>query len=266
MTIAAQTSRTVLLVPGAMTGKWIWQGNYADALESAGYNVRTMNFRVHDASFKQRLSLRFADYVDDCVSAIEQCSEAPLILAHSLGGLIALHASARAQVESMVLLSPAPVQGVFGSMSRLALSSPTSLAKFAAVLIDARFTRLGTPPVGIYSKSCDQKKADLITKQLKSESIPVLLSLLNPPKLPPLMIDSERILFIGATGDRIIPPIEVEKSASILNSPCRIYTGLCHTYQAEKNITPVIEDLLAFFATPFCKTELLRSREADWLQ
>ncbi|SNC66014.1 Lysophospholipase, alpha-beta hydrolase superfamily [Marinobacter sp. es.048] len=263
MRFAAQESRTLLLVPGAMTGKWIWEGNYADAFEAAGYNVRTMSFRGHDASFKERLGMRFEDYVDDCVSAIQQCPEAPLVLGHSLGGLISLHAAARTPVDSIALLSPAPVQGILRSMVTLALSSPTSLVKFGAALTDARVTRLGSPPNGIYSESCDDTKTSLITEQLRSESIPVLLSLLNPPKLPPLAIDSSRILFIGATGDRIIPPVEVEKSARILNSPCRIYTGLCHTYQAEKDITPVIEDLLAFFEAEVFKSSLLPTGEAQ---
>ncbi|TNC79378.1 MAG: hypothetical protein C9356_19500 [Oleiphilus sp.] len=242
----SSSARPILLVPGAMTGAWIWADNFEQAFRSAGYAVQTMEFRGHGAGLGERFKARFGHYVDDCVNAIEAFDQAPVLIGHSLGGLIALHASARVEVAATALLSPAPVEGIGRSLLSLGRKSPVSLAKFIAATVDARLTRYAEAPLGIYSDTCDIERAQAITAQLRSESLPVLLRLLAPPRLEFNKLSPEKILFIGAKGDHIIPAAEVERSARTLGSPLKVYEGLSHTYQAESSWPMVASDIQHF--------------------
>ena len=227
------TSIPILFVPGAMTGSWIWEDNFAQYYRNMGFDVHCMTFSGHDSTFKQRLQLRFDDYVNECIEAIERFDQAPIVIAHSLGGLVSLHATAKVKARALILLSPVPISGVLGSMTSLAKKSPVSVAKFITAACYAGVTRLGTPPVGIYSDTCEQASAESVTAQLKSESIPVLMKLLSPPKLDTTALNPSNILFVAAKGDHIISHSEIKKSAHQLGADLKIYEGLSHTYQVE---------------------------------
>lgn len=228
-------SSPIVLVPGALSGGWIWEDNFAQAFAEAGHPVFRPSFRGHGAPWWQRNTTSFEDYLDDCQQVfLEAAQDGPVhVVAHSLGGLLALHAAARVPVAAMVLLSPASPLGMRRSVQMLAQRSPLSLLKFAAAVCDARLTRLADPPVGIYSDTCCPRRSQAITSQLQSESLRVLSRLLRPPKLKGDALKPENILFIGAQGDHIIPATEVERAAAALGSPAHIYPGLSHTYQAE---------------------------------
>ncbi|MAI32927.1 MAG: hypothetical protein CMM07_14805 [Rhodopirellula sp.] len=114
--------------------------------------------------------------------------------------------------------------------------------------MNARVTRYGTPPLGVYSPSCEPERAKAITAQLKPEALPVILKLLAPPKLAVDRLDANRILMVGAEGDRIIPASEVRRSAALINARFKSYKGMSHTFQAEREWPVVANDLLRFFA------------------
>lgn len=100
----------------------------------------------------------------------------------------------------------------------------------------------------MYSPSCEPERAKAITAQLKPEALPVILKLLAPPKLAVDRLDANRILMVGAEGDRIIPASEVRRSAALINARFKSYKGMSHTFQAEREWPVVANDLLRFFA------------------
>lgn len=242
-------SSPIVLVPGALSGGWIWKDNFAHAFSEAGHPVLSPSFRGHGAPWWQRNRASFEDYLDDCQQVFQDAAQlgSVHVVAHSLGGLLALHAAARIPVAAMVLLSPASPLGMRRSLQMLARRSPLSVVKFAAAASDARLTRFAKPPMGIYSDTCCPQRSLAITSQLQSESLRVLSRLLKPPKLSSDTLNPDSILFVGAQGDHIIPAAEVTQAAQALGSPVHIYPGLSHTYQAEVAWPQVAADALSWF-------------------
>ncbi|MEU4194381.1 alpha/beta hydrolase [Kribbella sp. NPDC026611] len=96
--------------------------------EGRGYVVHTPTLRHHELSLQEGATkiapLSLTDYADDLVELCESLDEPPILLGHSLGGLIVQLVAARTELAGLVLVCPAPAEGIFAmypSMSRLFL-------------------------------------------------------------------------------------------------------------------------------------------------
>lgn len=102
------TRRPVLLVHGMCGGAWMWR-NYQQRLAGAGYESHALNLRGHHGSHPVpdigKVSLR--DYVDDAVSLAQTLGN-PIVIGHSMGGLVAQKVAESGQCSSLVLISSAP--------------------------------------------------------------------------------------------------------------------------------------------------------------
>jgi pimeloyl-ACP methyl ester carboxylesterase len=101
-------------------GTWLRGDSWADTrleFERRGLTVHTPTLRFHDLPFDEGakrvgpLSLR--DYADDLVALVETLDSPPLILGHSLGGLVAQLVAARTRHAGVVAACTAPAAGIF---------------------------------------------------------------------------------------------------------------------------------------------------------
>ena len=102
-------------------GMWC-RGEHLDAvatpLREAGFRVHQPTLPFHDQSDREdmrealgRASL--LDYADYCQGVIHQLkfAEPPILIGHSMGGLIAQMLAARMPVQALMLFTPAPPAG-----------------------------------------------------------------------------------------------------------------------------------------------------------
>jgi len=101
-------------------GTWLRGDSWADTraeFEQRGYTVHTPTLRFHDLPFEEGakkvgpVSLR--DYADDLAALVEALDSPPLLIGHSLGGLIAQLAAARTRHAGVVAACTAPAAGIF---------------------------------------------------------------------------------------------------------------------------------------------------------
>ena len=82
-----------------------------------GHTVHTPTLRYHDLPLAEGagkvgpVSLR--DYADDVVALVESLDSPPLLVGHSLGGLVAQLVAARAPHAGVVAATPGPAAGIF---------------------------------------------------------------------------------------------------------------------------------------------------------
>jgi pimeloyl-ACP methyl ester carboxylesterase len=87
--------------------------------ERRGHVVHTPTLRYHDLPLAEGahkiapLSVR--DYADDVAALVESLDSPPLIVGHSLGGLIAQLVAARTRHAALVAATPAPAAGIFAT-------------------------------------------------------------------------------------------------------------------------------------------------------
>jgi non-heme chloroperoxidase len=109
-------SKTIFMIHGMMVGPWCWE-NYRAFFEEKGYRCITPVIRFHDmdpAGTPDPLLGRTSilDYADDLEKEIRKLDAPPIIMGHSMGGLLAQILAARGLAEAAVLLCPAPPHGV----------------------------------------------------------------------------------------------------------------------------------------------------------
>ena len=116
----------ILFVHGAFGGAWMWREIFLPYFARRGRASMAVSLRGHGASQgqEQLRTTRLSDYCADVRCALMECKEPPIIVAHSLGGLLAQMLIGREEMRALVLLASLPPEGLMLNSLRLALTHP----------------------------------------------------------------------------------------------------------------------------------------------
>ena len=109
-------ARTIVMIHGMMGGAWCWE-EYRSYFEDKGYNCVTPTLRFHDVDPDSPPNpdlgtTSLVDYAQDLTQEIEKLGESPILMGHSMGGLLAQILGSRGLAEALVLLTPAAPAGI----------------------------------------------------------------------------------------------------------------------------------------------------------
>lgn len=105
------------MIHGMWGGPWHW-ANYRDVFESAGYRCVAVTLPYHDADphdipDPELGTASLLDYVEAIEREIGHVDEKPILMGHSMGGLLAQMLAARGRAKALVLLAPAAPAGIW---------------------------------------------------------------------------------------------------------------------------------------------------------
>jgi pimeloyl-ACP methyl ester carboxylesterase len=101
------------MIHGAFSGSWSWDG-FASKFRDCGYLVYTPALRHHESE-KPPSSLgqtSLTDYASDLQNFVEELDAPPILVGHSMGGLLAQMLATRCDVRALILLAPSAPWGV----------------------------------------------------------------------------------------------------------------------------------------------------------
>jgi len=103
----------VLMIHGAFCGPWSLAG-LKDRFEAAGHAVTSPCLRFHDRTPPPAAlgTTGLLDYAADLEEEIAALEHPPILVGHSMGGLLAQMLAARREVAALVLLAPSAPWGV----------------------------------------------------------------------------------------------------------------------------------------------------------
>jgi pimeloyl-ACP methyl ester carboxylesterase len=83
----------LLFVHGTWHAAWCWDEHFLDLFGDKGFRAVAVSLRSHGASAisKPLNSVTFADYVDDVHITVDMLGSEPVLIGHSLGGLVVWH-------------------------------------------------------------------------------------------------------------------------------------------------------------------------------
>ncbi len=109
-------AETIVMIHGMWGGPWYWQ-NYADYFESKGYRCVRLTLRYHDMDPQEQPDPRLGttslvDYADDLERGIRALDVTPILMGHSMGGLLTQMLGSRGLGKALILLTPASPYGI----------------------------------------------------------------------------------------------------------------------------------------------------------
>ena len=105
------------MIHGAFCGPWVFDA-FRKPFEAVGFAVHAPALRHHSKGTRPSRALGMTgllDYASDLEKYIDRLDEAPVLLGHSLGGLLAQMLAARGRASALVLLAPSAPWGVLPS-------------------------------------------------------------------------------------------------------------------------------------------------------
>ena len=104
----------IILVHGSWGSSLMWM-NYVQFLSKKGWDVYAPDLRGHGKSKGSVAGSTMGDYVADVIRAItENKLENPIVIGHSMGGLVGLMYAAFHGAQAVVAIDPSPTKEVRG--------------------------------------------------------------------------------------------------------------------------------------------------------
>lgn len=103
---------TVVMVHGAFCGGWAFE-QFRKPYEALGWTVLAPDLPGRSGGSAAGLSVQ--DYVSRVARVCESLDELPVLLGHSMGGLVCQLAARKVQAQALILLAPSAPWGIHGS-------------------------------------------------------------------------------------------------------------------------------------------------------
>jgi pimeloyl-ACP methyl ester carboxylesterase len=220
----------VLLIHGAWHGPWCW-GEFAAHLAERGHDLRTVRLRGHDQSGERNWH-RIHHYLEDVQQAAERFTEPPVLVGHSMGGLLAQRYAQRHPARAVVLLASLPSGSAIRVAARLALHHPLAMthATLRLRLKPLVATRAQTRAM-FFTHDTPDAIVDNCHTKLQDESYLAFLDMLVPPMRRPKV--RARVLVLGASDDAIISVDDVRRTARTYDTQAELFDGMGHDMTLE---------------------------------
>lgn len=230
----------VLLVHGMWsTGETL--DELKQAFESEGHTVHAPSLPHHvameahtEASRANLAKTGIRDYVEFIASYLENLDDKPILVGHSMGGLIAQLVAAECEIEKLILISSASPAGINSWAWSVVRTFGHNLFKFPLWKTTTDIN-LNNIKYGIANSQPADIQEDLARKvTLESGLASTEIGMWFFFKNPPTKVDFHKItcpvLVLSGLEDKITPPKLQQKIYSRLRSPgsIRLLEDVCH--------------------------------------
>jgi pimeloyl-ACP methyl ester carboxylesterase len=239
------------MVHGAFCGGWVFE-RFRTPFDAAGHVVLTPDLRGHGAGDPPTavVGVSMADYARDIAELARRQTTPPVLVGHSMGGLVAAMAAAKVKIAGLVLLAPSPPWGIAGGSLEEAGSAMAlyALGPYWAQAIEPdRFV------AKLYSlDKMGSEEGREVARRMRPESGRAMFETLNwwldPFMTTSVPLGSVTVPVFAAVGERdlINPPSTVRQTATKLGAQARLFPGMSHWLVGEPGWDKVAAECLAW--------------------
>lgn len=220
----------LLLIPGAYHGAWAFEDKLMPFLAARGFDVYAMSLRGHGASGGAELvdNASFDDYVSDVLTVMAELPAAPVLIGHSLGGLLARRVAEQATVRAVMLMASPTPRSMRQAAVRLLARFPLPMIRFMVTGNPDHVYRNSDVLRGLLFGGVRQPDVDTAIQRMLAEResrriVTDVQSLEFKPSLVPL-------LAIGGDADIGVPVSALEEAAALHRGSVKVLAGASHEF------------------------------------
>jgi pimeloyl-ACP methyl ester carboxylesterase len=246
----------LVFVHGSFCGAWIWSEHFLPFFAERGWRCVAVSLRGHGGSAgrDQLDSFGITDYVADVGQAAAEMESQPVIIGHSLGGMVAQRFVKRHGASGLVMLASVGPGGLGGSLAHMTTLHPDLLWELG------RLQTLGPEAAnyeiirrGLFSAGFPAELAWRYARLFQRESqrasqellLPQWFNLMARPSLPALVL--------GGAGDAFIPYTDLVASSALWSAQLKVLDDLPHVMMLDSAWRKAAEALNAWLEATFAK-------------
>jgi alpha-beta hydrolase superfamily lysophospholipase len=173
-----------------------------------------------------------------------QLADPPILIGHSMGGLVVQKYLEGHGAPAAVLMASVPVHGVLRTTLRIARRHPLAFLK--ANLTWRLYPIIGRPKLcreAFFSADIPDEKLEAYFGRMQNESYLAFLDMMlfNLPK--PQRIETD-LLILGAEDDTIFHPEEIEATAKAYQTQPIMFSNMAHDMMLERDWQAVADRIL----------------------
>lgn len=239
----------LLFVHGAWHAAWCWEEHFLGYFADRGYRAVAPSFRGHGNSptTKRLRDLSFADYIDDVATVARSLPVAPVVIGHSMGGVIVQKYLESHDAPAAVLMCSMPPQGYLRSGLRWLRRHPWHFTKLTVTGVSLPY--VSTPELArerFFSPYTPDALVSRYAARLQEESSRSGLDGLV--KLPKPNRVTAPVLVLGALDDGAVTPDEVRATARAYRTEPVFFDRMGHNMMLEPGWTTVAERIADWLA------------------
>ncbi|HIJ37970.1 MAG TPA: alpha/beta hydrolase [Rhodospirillaceae bacterium] len=220
----------LLFVHGSYCAAWIWAEKYLPYFAERGFSANAVSLRGHGGSEGLLSWASLADFVDDVVKAVAGFKTKPVIIGHSMGGLVVQHYLSKHPAAAAVLMSSVPPSGLGSSIMHMTMFSPDVMWQLGLLqslgpeAVSAEIIRRA-----FFTSDASVEEVRHLLPKLQSESHRISAELLAPSQpSPPSGPDRPPVLVLGGDADIFLPNSAFRETATFFGADLEILKGAPH--------------------------------------
>lgn len=220
----------LLFLHGSFCGAWVWEEYFLEHFARAGWSAHAVSLRGHGTSggYEMLSHWSLSDYVADVAAAVRRLGRPPILIGHSLGGMVAQVYAQSHAVPGMVLMASVPPDGISSCAMHMGQYAPELVAQISAVQV------MGVEAISpialhraFFSPSTPVESVMRHLARMQPESHRVIYDMMMPPLLP-FLSRARRVLVMGGETDRMIPASALHRTAAFWRADLVIEPNLPH--------------------------------------
>jgi pimeloyl-ACP methyl ester carboxylesterase len=225
---------TIVFVHGMSHGAWCWEAYFIPYFEKLGYTCIAINLPGHEQKGSTKpISYSLNTYVRTLKQVVANLQEAPIIIGHSMGGMIVQRFLQTGTCKKAILMSSVPPSGVFWASLRVILKYPASIPFLFQRNLLGVFTKY--PDLMFNDPHVAQQFAPKMCAESFYAYLGLLIPLRNRTETP--------LLVIGGTKDALITQNEFQQTANYYQAPLKLIEGGSHDLMLDPDFTKTADTI-----------------------